>query len=33
VARLDDKMRITVGDPQQNDCLLTALDAIIGAPR
>ena len=32
-ARLDDKLRITVGDPQQNDHLLAAVDAIIAAPR
>ena len=29
--RLDDKLRITVGDPAQNDRLLAALDAIMRA--
>jgi len=31
--RLDDKLRITVGDAQQNDRLLTAFDAIMGTQR
>jgi histidinol-phosphate aminotransferase len=29
--RLDDKLRVTVGDPQQNDRLLAAFDAVVGA--
>jgi histidinol-phosphate aminotransferase len=31
--RLDDKLRITVGDPQQNDRLLAAFDAMMGGAR